>query len=1063
VLLHVVVVTWFHDGQVGYRDFSYRLQALAQRFRVTVLSRRALVEPELAIEGVSVVVLASTRRGAPELVRYWGAVLQWLRHHPADAVLHLGSHSAAVAGWPLHAPQAVYWNEHPTHYLSGPTTPGLRSAVKSAAFWLLRRLQYHGARRAALLMPIGTGQQRDLLRQGCHPSRLQLLAMGVTEDFSPVPTTGPIQPTPRANTALQLVYAGAIHPDRGCDLFIDALALARRQGIDVQLTLVGADAAQRAHCLARAASQGVPDALTVLSRLPGEHIPPLLWQADFGLCAWIDTPHYRVNPPTKLFEYFVAGLPVMASRIASHSEHVQDGVNGFLFDYDAPALAAVMAHAAASRASWPALREQALASGRAHRWSDIEPRFILAISQLLNPENAHGKAALHVTGGLLSMDVFDTALTRCWARPEHAHLACAEALRRAGLIELDASAWLAMRRQAEQRAVNRMGNDLARLQDIYALLAHQLGWTADQSAQAQHIECEVELTSVFPVASLRNWWASQDAARSMRCFLSDMYLPPATVQAMLLRCGYPVSPQQVWVSSDRGASKSSGQLYRQVLQSLEAEPTAKIHLGDNPHSDVAQAKRCGFAAQAVDAAALSRLEKRVAAAPSAPLVLRSLVAGALKAARVGMAAPLGDAHAVGVHAFGRDHAGPLLTLYVWWLLHDASQRRLTRLYFLSRDGQVLLEIARRLQAQGCAKGLELRYLYGSRQAWFAASLIQWQEDDLYRILDEPHDVFNTPAKLCKRLGFIDEAQLVQQWPEVRAACSRSTTNRELAQALVASVPAATALAHTQSLRQRVMGYLQQEGLFEQAAVGIVDLGWRGRLQQALGLIIEHGAPAVRLTAPRLCGYYIALLKAPQHDTAATLLDAAGGLPAPAHLMEMLCEADHGSTRGYRFADGVQPVFDAQCDPAIEAWGLKAYRQGVLDFANVFAQVAHLLPPSAHKRPAVAATFCTLARLWMHQPSPNAARAFARMPTTYSASHEGLHELAPPLPWADAWLRALTLGRWRLSGQHTPWLAGSLARMGTATGTSRALAAYGCLHDGFQRLRDRVVRRGRGVD
>jgi glycosyltransferase involved in cell wall biosynthesis len=370
-----VVVTWFYDGQIGYRDFSYRLSALAQRFRVTVLSRRALSEPELAIDGASVVVLPSKYRGVSELVRYWWAVLRWLRRHDIDAVLHLGSHSAAVAGWPLRAPQAVYWNEHLTHYLSVPPRAG---RLKAAVMWLLRGLQYLGARRAAVVMPIGSGQQQDLLSHGCRPDRVLLLAMGVADDFKPAE----LQPAKPDDAVLNLVYAGSIHPERGRDLFIDALGLARARGLQVQLTLVGADEAQRQACLERARLLGVHEALTVLPRLAGEQIPPLLWQADFGLCAWIDTPHYRVNPPTKLFEYFVAGLPVMACRIASHTEHVRHGDNGFLFDYDAEDLARVFELAAARRAQWPQMRNSALASGQLHRWAEIEPRFMAAMTQL---------------------------------------------------------------------------------------------------------------------------------------------------------------------------------------------------------------------------------------------------------------------------------------------------------------------------------------------------------------------------------------------------------------------------------------------------------------------------------------------------------------------------------------------------------------------------------------------------------------------------------------------------------------------------------------------------------
>lgn len=653
---------------------------------------------------------------------------------------------------------------------------------------------------------------------------------------------------------------------------------------------------------------------------------------------------------------------------------------------------------------------------------------------------------------VLSLDVFDTALTRCWARPEHVHLACAHRLREAGLIDLDDSAWFALRRSAEQQAVRARGDDLARLADIYALLAAQQFWTPTQSAQAQAIECDVELSSVWPVAALRQWWFAQAQPGRARCFLSDMYLPTAQLQGMLARCGYAIEQQDIWVSAQLGASKSSGALYRLVAESLGAKPASMMHVGDNCRSDVEQARRFGAIAHEVNAARLTRFEQRVAEAPQAPLLLRSIIAGSIKAARLSDQAPLGNPMWQEVHDFGRDQAGPLLTVYVWWLLHDAQAKNLHRLYFLSRDGQVLLEIARRLQAEGVATHVELRYLHGSRQAWFAASIIRWDEDEVFQILDEPHDLFNAAPKLAKRLGFENAQALEALWPQAAAACVGADNNRAVARALVTSVPATVALAHTERIRSLVHRYLQQEGLLGSAVVGIVDLGWRGRLQLTLDRILKH--PACGSShAPRLHGYYIALLKPMQEHDSSTLLDCGVqpvSLPAPAHLLEMLCEADHGSTRGYALHSGgfVRPLFDAHCDPTVDAWGLRAYRQGLLSFADVFAKSARLLPESMHERAPLEAMFHVLANAWMHHAPAASARAFARMPTTYSASHEGLKELAPALPAADAWVRAITLGRWRLSNRRTPWLAGSLAR----SGRGHALVLYGRLRDWAMRSR-----------
>jgi predicted HAD superfamily hydrolase len=656
----------------------------------------------------------------------------------------------------------------------------------------------------------------------------------------------------------------------------------------------------------------------------------------------------------------------------------------------------------------------------------------------------------------LSVDVFDTALTRCWARPEHVHLACAHRLRDAGLISLDDTAWLALRRQAEHQATQSRGADLARLDDIYEQLASTLCWTAAQMTAAQNTECAVELAIVWPVAPMQMCWTEAAARGLARRFVSDMYLPTNIVWQMLSRCGFDAASHDVWVSGDKGASKSSGALYGALSQALRAVPASILHIGDNQHSDVDQARRVGLRTKHMTTASLSANEQRVANWQEAPLLLRSLISGAMKIARVNAPPPTHDLPDRGVHDFGRDQAGPLLTLYVWWLLHDAQQRQLQRLYFLARDGQVLLAIAQCLQAQGCAPQVQLHYLHGSRQAWFAASIVHWHEDEVFQILDEPHDRFSEPHKLAKRMGFDNSEQLRTQWPGAIEACAFASNNKEVAQALVRQIPAATALAHTRKLRRLVNQYLAQEGVFGAGMLGIVDLGWRGRLQLSLARILQNNDAATDRTAPALHGYYVALLNDLPGQSTSTLLTSRPGhaveMPAPAHLFEMLCEADHGTTRGYSMlADGqVAPVFNPYADPAVQAWGLNAYRRGVLEFAAVFAQAATLLPAPMQQHDAVQAMFRALARHWIHTAAPESARAFARMPTTYSSTHEGLRELAPALPSTDAWLRALTLGRLRLSHRQTPWLAGSLAQ----TGSGRTLRVYVRVWDCVSHLRRR---------
>jgi FMN phosphatase YigB (HAD superfamily) len=654
----------------------------------------------------------------------------------------------------------------------------------------------------------------------------------------------------------------------------------------------------------------------------------------------------------------------------------------------------------------------------------------------------------------VTMDVFDTALTRCWARPAHAFLACAQRMQAVGLIDLDDESWMRARQSAETRASTRQGANLATLADIYDDLAQKFGWTPAEVAAATAIELDTEIDSVRPVPGAQEFCQRLARAGRPLRFLSDMYLTEQNVTRLLEHVGYAIESDQVWVSSQRRASKHQGRLYALALAAWRPLRAKQVlHIGDNGVSDVQRARRMGLQAVHVADTRLPRGAQRLLEVPAAPLALRSLLAGAMRLAL--LQEPTTAARHDGLWQLGSCHAGPMLTLYVWWLLAHAESHQVRRLYFLARDGQVLLDIAQALQAAGIGANLELRYLHASRQAWFAPSLTEWNEATLFRLLDEP-DRLSDPAKLARRLGLADAAALNARWPDLAHALRTDLSNREVAQLLVQWVPPDEALAHTSLLRQDTLNYLQSHGLFDGEPWAIVDLGWRGRMQECLARIVQGHAPAAGMSAT---GYYLALSESPRNMPLSWQAHAfcpdrnAAHWPGPAHLFELLCEATHGSTRGY--AEDAQghmcASFGTEPASGMNEWGLATYRQAVRCYAEQLAGALPLLGPRAITHDALLALNQALGREFFNRPEPAVANGFGRMPCSHSINHDAVADLAPPLGRMDAWVRALSLGRWRLSRRKTDWLPGSLAR-------SDALCyrVYVHLHRTADRLRMRLA-------
>lgn len=403
---------------------------------------------------------------------------------------------------------------------------------------------------------------------------------------------------------------------------------------------------------------------------------------------------------------------------------------------------------------------------------------------------------------------------------------------------------------------------------------------------------------------------------------------------------------------------------------------------------------------------------------------------------------------------GACHAGPFLVCYVRWLLQDAQQRGLRHLHFLARDGQILCDIAQRLQAAGHAPGIELHYLHASRRAWFAPSVNAWTRDLLERILDEDEGAFSADTA-ARRLGFADLVHLLRVWPSLNTDATHWQRRSALIDSLLNTLGAAAAAEHFQTLRTDMLAYLAQHELSAaRQDWAIVDLGWRGRMQESLARCLAGDS----LAGTQSRGYYLALLDRP-HWPAGTHQahclwpgDAEGicrDLPGPATLIELLCQADHGSTTGYRRdkTGQVLACYSPDLDAELAAWGWATYRQSVLNFTDTLIATAanELASASATELSRCAFLFC---RELFRYPPPAIARGFASMPFSDSADHEGSQAVAAPAGLIDSLLWVLTLGK-RVRPPINPrlWPIGSIARCGSPL----PLALFVALKSGMERL------------
>jgi FMN phosphatase YigB (HAD superfamily) len=635
---------------------------------------------------------------------------------------------------------------------------------------------------------------------------------------------------------------------------------------------------------------------------------------------------------------------------------------------------------------------------------------------------------------LHSFDVFDTLITRCLWRPEDLFLLLGHRLGRAGLLRGTPEEFARLRRQAEARLRREPGTEEVQLAAIHSALAASCGWTPGEARRAAALELATEEAAIRPVAA--------NAARLARlrddgaevALVSDTYLDRASLLRLLQGAGIGVPPPLVFASAAHGVTKRTGRLFGVVAAAACLAPERILHRGDHPEADVAVPRLMGIRAEHCATGAPTRHETTLHAATAAhPPLLRSLLAGGARAARLSADPP--DSHRRVLWEVGTGVAGPLLTGFVLWILHQARAAGVARLHFVARDGQILLRIAEILLAR-LGWPIECRYLMGSRQAWHLPALAEIDETALAWLVANAH---SDPLG-----GVLARAELAPG--QIATALARHGLGRldrpapaaQLRALLLDAEVAPLIHARAALRRHSALGYLRQEKVLEGRSATIIDLGWHGRLQHSLQKLADLGAGEAGAT--QVSGFYFALRGRPQGIPAERMRSYVEAPQAVRRLnpvlLEMFCAADHGTVRRYREAPGggYEAELATARDKAVLDWGLEALQGGILAFARECAAAMELGAEAGAGTQAGTGAWIALLRdggmagyqRFRTEPDAAEAEAFGTFPHADGQAHLTTGDCAPRV---GALMRLrLGLGL-RAAGYGGHWPEASLRRGG----------------------------------
>ncbi|MBE6849835.1 MAG: hypothetical protein E7502_08065 [Ruminococcus sp.] len=320
---------------------------------------------------------------------------------------------------------------------------------------------------------------------------------------------------------------------------------------------------------------------------------------------------------------------------------------------------------------------------------------------------------------------------------------------------------------------------------------------------------------------------------------------------------------------------------------------------------------------------------------------------------------------------------PVLLAYVLHVLRTAKEKGIQRLYFLSRDGYIMLEMAKEL-AKHMPDLPELRYLYCSRASLRLPSYHRIPEPErldllLHRGTNLTINHILDRASLSPEQYHAVLAELGEQNP--RAPLSENDYVGVCEKLRNSVIFRDAVLQNSRESYDAILAYLQQEGLLDGTAFAVVDTGWTGSMQRSLRQLSD--------TLPPLTGFYFGMFSRPKsvedgvYDTFYFSPDSSIGLRTKFNnnLFECLCAAPHGMTIGYT-RDQSQRMIPV-CKPELSDAAMDAAVNAQISLCREFARNC---APLLAQHPVTDSTLHHICRQLlqglMYRPTAEEARAFA---------------------------------------------------------------------------------------
>jgi predicted HAD superfamily hydrolase len=448
-------------------------------------------------------------------------------------------------------------------------------------------------------------------------------------------------------------------------------------------------------------------------------------------------------------------------------------------------------------------------------------------------------------------DIFDTLLQRNFIDPESVKEIVS---RRIG--GQTGQLYLQFRATAESQARALQGKDVG-LNEIYIYFQKITGLDEVVIKKLRALEEEVECLSVSARHSGVELYAEALASGKPIALVSDMFLSKNEIENTLNEnkiTGW----NALYLSSQTGLRKDTGAVYDLLFSDYCIDPKNLMVVGDNEYSDIHIPKSKGAKAFHIMkssniARGVPRLRALIEAVESDENLEDKITMGLVVSEIFSdVFYPDFDHESLfppSAYNIGYGILGPILTSFSSWLLNQAKEKKISTLYFLAREGEIMKTIYD-IWAKDNKNSPFSKYLVVSRRAVSVPTISSME--DIVSIASATYYRNSIENFLKERFGLHLDAK---QWKLIRLK-----TNWTPAQSLeVKNANVQHIYKLLEFLKDEIFAvaalelpmlnkYLESQNLFHPATCALVDIGYSATIQNYLCRITQKPIHAFYMMA-----------------------------------------------------------------------------------------------------------------------------------------------------------------------------------------------------------------------